>query len=96
MYSLKVLKVAAKESFNHILLLMAVIGGPIIYFSDGLDWLEKFALGVILLVIIWLLYLGLCFGFHRFSIRKCDVKEALQALDEIEKGKEVGSYLEGW
>jgi ABC-type nickel/cobalt efflux system permease component RcnA len=96
MYSIKVVKVAAKESFTHMLWLMAVIGIPMVYFSNSLDWMEKSALLLIALVLIWLLYLGLCFALHRFSLRKPNAKNTFKALDDIAKGKEIGSYLEGW
>ncbi|CAM3755650.1 hypothetical protein PSMA108079_06055 [Pseudoalteromonas mariniglutinosa] len=34
--------------------------------------------------------------FHRYSLRKPETKSAFINQDDISKGKEIGSYLEGW
>ena len=80
----------------HISWLVCLIGIPVVYFRDGLSLLEKTFLLVGLLMFFWLLYLALCFLFHRYSLRKPETKSAFIKLDDISKGKEVGSYLEGW
>ncbi len=96
MYSFTVFKIAAKTSFMHISWLVCLIGTPIIYFRDGLGLLAKTGLLVGLLIFFWLLYLGLCFLFHRYSLRKPETKSVFINQDDISKGKEIGSYLEGW
>ncbi len=96
MYSFTIFKTAAKVSFMHISWLICLIGIPVVYFRDGLNLLEKTFLLVGLLMFFWLLYLALCFLFHRYSLRNPEARSAFVKLDDIAKGKEIGSYLEGW
>ena len=95
-YSVSIFKVAAKKSFLHIFWLVALIGIPIIFFRDGLDLAEKTLLFVGFLIFFWLIYLGLCILFHRLSLRDENNRFGYLAKTEIERGKEVGSHLDGW
>ena len=95
-YNSNILKVAAKESFFHISWLVALIGIPIIFFRDGLNWQEKSFLFVVFLIFFWLLYLLFCFMFHRLSLRHEATLNLYLAKDDQEKGKEIGTHLEGW
>ncbi len=96
MYSSTVLKVAAITSLKHIGLLVCLIGTPIIFFNGNLTAFEKVGLLFGLLVFFWLVYLGLCFLFHRVSLRKSSNRTQYLSLDDVAKGKAIGSYLEGW
>jgi len=96
MYSSTILRVAAITSLKHIGLLVGLIGTPIIFFNGKLATFEKVGLLFGLFIFFWLLYLGLCFLFHRLSLRKSSNLNHYLSLDEVAKGKAVGSYLDGW
>ena len=95
-YNPTILKVAAKESFLHISWLVALIGIPIVFFRDGLNLQEKSLLFAAFLIFFWLLYLLFCFIFHRLSLRHEATRNIYLAKDDQEKGKEIGTHLEGW
>jgi hypothetical protein len=95
-YNLSIFKIAAKKSFLHISWLVALIGIPIVFFRDGLSLFEKSLLFIGLLIFFWLVYLGLCILFHRLSLRDENNRFGYLAKTETERGKEVGSHLEGW
>ncbi len=95
-YNSTIIKTAAKVSFLHISWLVALIGVPIVFFRDGLDLLEKSLLFVGLLFFFWLLYLLSCIVFHRLSLRNEHNRFGYLAKNNADKGKEVGSHLEGW
>lgn len=95
-YNSNILKTAAKVSFLHISWLVALIGIPIVFFRDGLDLIEKSMLFAGLLVFFWLVYLLFCIVFHRLSLRNEHNRFGYLAKDDLEKGKEVGTHLEGW
>lgn len=96
LYNRVIFKVAAKKSFVHISWLVALIGIPIVFFADGLSWLDRVTLFIGMLLFFWLFYLTLCILFHRLSLRHEDNRVAYLAKSDIEKGEEVGSKLEGW
>jgi dolichyl-phosphate-mannose--protein O-mannosyl transferase len=96
LYNRVIFRVAAKKSFLHISWLVALIGIPMVFFSDGLSLLGKGLLLTGLLVFFWLVYLALCIFFHRLSLRDDNNRAAYLAKNDIEKGEEVGSKLEGW
>lgn len=96
MYSIKVLLHAAKVSFIHMTLLVSVIGVPIIFFDKDLELVEKWGLFAFFLVFLWLVYFLTNILFHRLSLRKPEVLEAFQSKNEVERGKELGTHLEGW
>ena len=96
LYSTAVLYVAAKKSLFHISWLVTLITVPIVYFSDGLTIFEKVLLFLFFLLFFWLVYFGLCVGFHRFGLRDKDARIAYLAKDDHAKGEELGSFLEGW
>ncbi|MBB1288367.1 hypothetical protein H5085_09245 [Pseudoalteromonas sp. SR43-6] len=95
-YNCTILKTAAKVSFLHISWLVALIGIPIVFFRDGLDLVEKSLLFSGLLFFFWFVYLLFCITFHRLSMRNEHNKFGYLAKDDLEKGKEVGTHLEGW
>ncbi|MDO6464317.1 hypothetical protein [Pseudoalteromonas carrageenovora] len=95
-YNPTILKSAAKVSFLHISWLVVLIGTPIVFFRDGLDLVEKALLFGELLFFFWFVYLLLCITFHRLSMRNEHKKFGYLAKDDLEKGKEVGTHLEGW
>ncbi|MBB1436870.1 MULTISPECIES: hypothetical protein [Pseudoalteromonas] len=95
-YNPFILKTAAKVSFLHISWLVALIGIPIVFFRDGLNFAEKSLLFVGLLLFFWLVYLVCCITFHRLSMRNEHNRFGYLAKDDLEKGKEVGTHLEGW
>ena len=95
-YNSTILKTAAKVSFLHISWLVALIGIPIVFFRDGLDLVEKALLFSGLLFFFWFVYLLFCITFHRLSMRNEHNKFGYLAKDDREKGKEVGTHLEGW
>ncbi|MGQ8366677.1 hypothetical protein [Glaciecola sp. 1036] len=95
-YNISILKQAAKTSFIHVSLLVALIGIPIVFFRDGLSFVEQLILFIGLLVFFWLAYFLLCIAFHRYNLRDEDNRIAYLEKNDIEKGKEVGSLLEGW
>jgi hypothetical protein len=95
-YNSTILKTAAKVSFLHISWLVALIAIPIVFFRDGLGLVEKALLFSGLLFFFWILYLLFCITFHRLSMRNEHNKFGYLAKDDFEKGKEVGTYLEGW
>ncbi|WP_039992841.1 hypothetical protein [Paraglaciecola chathamensis] len=95
-YNSTILKTAAKVSFLHISWLVALIGIPIVFFRDGLDLVEKAILFSGLLFFFWFVYLLFCITFHRLSMRNEHNKFGYLAKDDLEKGKEVGTHLEGW
>lgn len=94
-YNSTILKTAAKVSFLHISWLVALIGIPIVFFRDGLDLVEKSLLFSGLLFFFWFVYLLFCIAFHRLSMRNEHNKFGYLAKDDLEKGKEVGTHLEG-
>ena len=69
---------------------------PIVFFRDGLDLVEKALLFSGLLFFFWFVYLLFCITFHRLSMRNEHNKFGYLAKDDLEKGKEVGTHLEGW
>jgi hypothetical protein len=95
-YNSTILKTAAKVSFLHISWLVALIGIPIVFFRDGLDLVEKALLFSGLLFFFWFVYLLFCITFHRLSMRNEHNKFGYLAKGDVEKGKEVGTHLEGW
>ncbi|MEI8654570.1 hypothetical protein P4S57_18670 [Pseudoalteromonas sp. Hal273] len=95
-YNSTILKTAAKVSFLHIYWLVALIGIPIVFFRDGLNLAEKTLLLSGLLFFFWFVYLLFCITFHRLSMRNEHNKFGYLAKDDLEKGKEVGTHLEGW
>ncbi|NDV93278.1 hypothetical protein GTH32_19140 [Alteromonas sp. 345S023] len=95
-YNSTILKTAAKVSFLHISWLVALIGIPIVFFRDSLDLVEKALLFSGLLFFFWFVYLLFCITFHRLSMRNEHNKFGYLAKDDLEKGKEVGTHLEGW
>ena len=95
-YNSTILKTAAKVSFLHISWLVALIGIPIVFFRDGLDLVEKALLFSGLLFFFLFVYLLFCITFHRLSMRNEHNKFGYLAKDDLEKGKEVGTHLEGW
>ena len=95
-YNSTILKTAAKVSFLHISWLVALIGIPIVFFRDGLVLVEKALLFSGLLFFFWFVYLLFCITFHRLSMRNEHNKFGYLAKDDLEKGKEVGTHLEGW
>ena len=95
-YNSTIIKTAAKESFFYISWLVALIGIPIVFFRDGLDLIEKALLFTGFLLFFWLMYLLLCISFHRFSMRNEQSRISYLAKEDIEKGKELGTYLDGW
>ncbi|MCQ8886168.1 MULTISPECIES: hypothetical protein [Pseudoalteromonas] len=95
-YNSTILKTAAKVSFLHISWLVALIGIPIVFFRDGLNLAEKTLLLSGLLFFFWFVYLLFCITFHRLSMRNEHNKFGYLAKDDLEKGKEVGTHLEGW
>ncbi|MEM5499954.1 hypothetical protein WNY77_21330 [Paraglaciecola mesophila] len=95
-YNSVILKTAAKVSFLHISWLVALIGIPIVFFRDGLNFIEKSLLFAGLLLFFWLVYLLSCVTFHRLSMRNEHNRFGYLAKDDLEKGKEVGTHLEGW
>ena len=95
-YNSTILKTAAKVSFLHTSWLVALIGIPIVFFRDGLDLVEKALLFSGLLFFFWFVYLLFCITFHRLSMRNEHNKFGYLAKDDLEKGKEVGTHLEGW
>ena len=95
-YNSTMLKTAAKVSFLHISWLVALIGIPIVFFRDGLNLAEKILLLSGLLFFFWFVYLLFCITFHRLSMRNEHNKFGYLAKDDLEKGKEVGTHLEGW
>jgi hypothetical protein len=95
-YNSTILKTAGKVSFLHISWLVALIGIPIVFFRDGLDLVEKALLFSGLLFFFWFVYLLFCITFHRLSMRNEHNKFGYLAKDDLEKGKEVGTHLEGW
>lgn len=95
-YNSTILKTAAKVSFLHISWLVALIGIPIVFFRNGLDLVGKSLLFSGLLFFFWFVYLLFCIIFHRLSMRNEHNKFGYLAKDDLEKGKEVGTHLEGW
>ena len=95
-YNSTILMTAAKVSFLHISWLVALIGIPIVFFRDGLDLVEKSLLFSGLLFFFWFVYLLFCITFHRLSMRNKHNRFGYLAKDDLEKGKEVGTHLEGW
>lgn len=95
-YNFSILKSAAKTAFLHISWLVSLIGAPIIFFRGGLDLLEKFLLFLAFLMFFWLVYLLFCIIFHRLSFRDENNRFGYLQKSDTEKGKEVGSHLEGW
>ena len=95
-YNPTILKTAAIVSFLHVSWLVALIGIPIVFFRDGLDLLEKFLLFTGLLLFFWLVYLLCCIAFHRLSLRDENNRLGYLSKNDLEKGKEVGTHLEGW
>ena len=95
-YNSTILKTAAKVSFLHISWLVALIGIPIVFFRDGLDLVEKSLLFSGLLFFFCFVYLLFCITFHRLSMRNEHNRFGYLAKDDLEKGKEVGTHLEGW
>jgi hypothetical protein len=95
-YNSTIFKVAAKESFLHISWLIALIGIPSVFFRGEFSFQEKCFLFIGFLVAFWLFYLLLCFVFHRFSLRNKATLNLFLEKSDLEKGKDVGSYLEGW
>ncbi|RDV27357.1 hypothetical protein DXV75_04790 [Alteromonas aestuariivivens] len=95
-YNSAIIRTAAKVSFLHISWLVALIGIPIVFFRDGLGPIEKTLLFSGLLLFFWLVYLFFCIAFHRLSMRNEHNRFGYLAKDDTEKGKEVGTHLEGW
>ncbi|MBT0586946.1 hypothetical protein [Alteromonas oceanisediminis] len=95
-YNVKILNQAAKTSFVHIVWLFALIGTPIVFFNHGLSLSQKTILFFGLLVFFWLTYLGLCVAIHQFKLRDKNNQTAYLKKSDIEKGKDIGSLLEGW
>jgi len=95
-YNSITLRIAAKESFLHISWLVALIGIPIVFFRDGLNFQEKSLLFICFLIFFWLLYLLLCLIFHRLSLRNETTLKLYLSKDDVKKGIEVGTHLEGW
>lgn len=95
-YNPAILMTAAKVTFLHTLWLVALIGIPIVFFRDGLNFTEKSFLFVGLLLFFWLVYLLCCITFHRLTMRNEHNRFGYFAKDDLEKGKEVGTHFEGW
>lgn len=95
-YNSTIIKTAAKVAFLHILWLVALIGIPIVFFAKSIGFIEKSLLFMVLLIFFWLVYLLCCFTFHRLSMRDKHNRVVYQAKNDLEKGKAVGTYLEGW
>ncbi|RYV01227.1 hypothetical protein SOPP22_12525 [Shewanella sp. OPT22] len=96
MYSLTILRIAVITSFKYVGLLVCIIGIPIFYFNGELNIIIKTGLFFGLLIFFWSVYSGFCFMFHRMSLRENSNLEHYLKLSDAEKGKEIGSYFEGW
>lgn len=95
-YNISIVKVAAWNSFVHICWLVALIGIPIVFFTNSLTLLEKSLLWFGLLGFFWFVYLALNFLFHRLSLRNEKNRLGYMSKSDKEKGKAVGTHLEGW
>lgn len=95
-YNSKVFSVAAKISFLHISWLVAIIGGPIVFFREGLSFWDKSLFFLGLLVFFWFMYFSLCIVFHRFGLRDKIKEDAFLKMSDEEKGHDIGTMLEGW
>ncbi|ROQ18168.1 hypothetical protein EDC38_3142 [Marinimicrobium koreense] len=96
MYGNRVLLIAGRTSFFHVLLMMTLIGGPIVFFSSDLDIPGKLSIFLFFLISLWLVYFLLNILFHRRSLRNTEKLNEFLAKKEVEQGKDVGTYLEGW
>ncbi|MEC9406058.1 MAG: hypothetical protein VX549_02170 [Pseudomonadota bacterium] len=96
LYPKAVLFVAARTSALHISWLLLVIGGPMIYFNDTLALTWKVAVVAALFLAMWACYFLLSWALHHRSLRKEENLNEYKALSITDRGKQLGSWLEGW
>jgi hypothetical protein len=96
LYPIRVLLEAFKTSTIYLSWLMLIIGGPMVYFDNELSWAMKFVVTIIVFLAIWLIYFSFSWFFHWRSLQKSENRAAYLALSSNERGKQIGSWLEGW
>ena len=96
MYSKLTLLYAAKSSLIYLAWLIAVIGIPVVFFGESLSVLSKLAVLFFVYLGVWLVYFLLCLVFHRIRLRRSGECERFMGLSPKERGREIGTFLEGW
>lgn len=96
LYSSAVILQAAKTSMLYLSWLTLVIAVPMMFFKNELNFTEKVIVITGTFLAIWSLYFLSCWLFHWRSLKNKNNLSAYIALNTKERGKQLGSWLEGW